>query len=1412
MASASRTDGLIPAVILDELSLRQLSRRAKALLPTSSDYYETHDDVVKYVDTFHLVIETASSEALSATHQVAAWNTLSTFLDQTAAHQNHALRNLLWTARLWQKSLYTFLARGPEARPKSIKQLLGSLTSALHRTQSDVDSIADRQSTIQLLVATVLQKDNQWPVRPCLMLLSNLLRKGVFDLEHVSQAAGFNSGADCLATLLQACMKWTVIDDCASTAGQLLAVLLDQAEVAENNGPEPLWVDTLSFVLKDQPNTVDAFRLYLMPALFKRNKEGFLTLLQHFDIATHLQRSRSSGAREMTVLLAALQVGNANGLVEISPDTTIDASVCPVRLPVSTLVPLLRHADRSIRLTGLSLLIDTPSMSQPVHKVGLEALKGNLPHLHADTDLNFRSELFSLSQRLLDRLRVSTSNKAKVLQDSQPAVDALVQPERNFILWYKRFLMWELRPGASYQRHISALRCLSILMRSGVDRALPVDGLSKAAKAGGKWPFDVKIVDEDFEQVLITMILDPFDDVRQVTASLLETYVNAAADSKKQYDRLLDALHVAERKMLASGRADQADAVAYIYALLYSSSHADLALDLFLSLIVKAEHMLEAAKASLATAVKRYPLHGILTSLRYLLDKPASRDIMQEDIYNRLARLLHTIWQVVSPILCDDAPEGFLPDEIPSAAAVSSKAVLSYCWRALKEASSLTDSMLIRLGSQDHVWIAGYKSDLIELTFTQLAELRHRGAFSTVAQTWNRCCAVIGDAVSLPLLLQRVISLIQKATINTRRSAGMPSLLCGILIAGPEELLEQSFTQLAAISRQEVQQGLDDESSLPQVHAMNCLKDILKSTKLADRSERYVPVALQLAAFSLPSKAWAIRNCGLMLFRAVIDRLLGTNDSYEEDTKAKNVMDFRQRRTLLDQVLSLLPTEKHDVVLEGVFPALQLLQHSILPEDRRVEVESIVTTLLENRSWHIRDKAARTLVALIPEQALFAKSIARLNEHKSIVSSHNMLHGVLLCLKHLLRASRHQLRDVLAEEDLTEVLLLTQHFAEETRCSVLREAAQSVHNQTRGLVSEAVSASALTSKSDDMSDLMAAQALSVISNPAMADQWLLKRGSWLNRQTKEMSEVLLFQWEDYIAACTSATGDESVFSSVELAGSLCNLEAGLQLLWQSPRGRRILLKICLLIYDLLNDDDEELRLKASQVASTVLSLSDKDAMSGSFEPIIAGHKLLAFMVANYAESQRFGQECRRRAFQLDHSNDEGLTQLLGEVNSQDTDLFAEEKQNLYLDEVLEAKAWSQAARKIVSCMRKDIDDLVRKTNAALDAMITKAQSSKPDAFGWSTTEAVFPFGLRVIYAVEFLLHHVTNSGDRLSIPPSQLREKLLRFEVAAKAAGLHPLWQSELQRISKVAAVSQFSAIQSLLNGVVGHLSSATTL
>lgn len=147
-------------------------------------------------------------------------------------------------------------------------------------------------------------------------------------------------------------------------------------------------------------------------------------------------------------------------------------------------------------------------------------------------------------------------------------------------------------------------------------------------------------------------------------------------------------------------------------------------------------------------------------------------------------------------------------------------------------------------------------------SFTQLAELRHRGAFSTVSQTFATCCQRCSNSKDLSIRelpqmwYQEAKSLIfQSSGMLTRRSAGLPALVTGILASNPgSPFFKSAMEGLFEISRLSVDYDKEEQYlKLPQVHAINCLKDIFTNTRIGPFTEPFIMDALTLSAEGLGS-------------------------------------------------------------------------------------------------------------------------------------------------------------------------------------------------------------------------------------------------------------------------------------------------------------------------------------------------------------------------------------------------------------------------------------------------------------------------------------------------------------------------------------------------------------------------------
>lgn len=247
-----------------------------------------------------------------------------------------------------------------------------------------------------------------------------------------------------------------------------------------------------------------------------------------------------------------------------------------------------------------------------------------------------------------------------------------------------------------------------------------------------------------------------------------------------------------------------------------------------------------------------------------------------------------------------------------------------------------------------------------------------------------------------------------QASATTRRSAGLPSLITGILGADPGgSLFQKAIKDLqseAAAAPPSVNSYGDE---LPQVHALNSLRAIFTSTVLGPSSEPYLVSTLSIAGRCLRSQIWAIRNCGAMLFRSLIDRLLGSTDSqnHDDDGEVKTAhITYNDYPKLLDIVTKLLAPESDacghvDGALESVFPALKIIQRMPPPEHEQRRIRDLVFRLCVSSHWHIRTMAARTFSKLVSkaECDTVLRDLVPLSR-----GDQNAVHGRLLCIDYLM--------------------------------------------------------------------------------------------------------------------------------------------------------------------------------------------------------------------------------------------------------------------------------------------------------------------------------------------------------------------------------------------------------------------------
>lgn len=707
-----------------------------------------------------------------------------------------------------------------------------------------------------------------------------------------------------------------------------------------------------------------------------------------------------------------------------------------------------------------------------------------LPSLHADSDAYSRGEIMSLTRKFILRLKGGVIKDEDALepanstlgQQQPPALDRSDSETRKCLETYIDFLQKDLCVTASYARHISALKALNLLLVSGLD---PRAGIPPTkSEVQSHWKLHLEIFTNRLLRLLADLLLDPFEEVRHTSLSIINLFprdvlFGTQSDSQNQQavigTRLTDALTRAETMASRTSRADHADTVARLYHILFCAalppSSSDVSSDWWSSkfsvvdkIITNLEERLSSRRGLFNATMREVPLHGYISGLRYIILMPDFHTLVSSDkdsaswrsLHDRIINICDRVWEEVKPVLCIDSPEGHTDEPIEDLS-VGPKDILSYSWRALRESSLLLHATMANNSygpnGQDGLLWADFEK-VGQTSFTQLAELRHRGAFSTVSNTFATCCQRCSQSKDVQIQelprawYQRAKKTIfESASKLTRRSAGIPALITGVLCAAPgTSFFEEALKELHEISRLEVAYNKEKQYlELPQVHTMNCLKDIFVNNKLGPHTEPFIMPALTLSAERLASPIWALRNSGLMLFRALLTRMCrampNTGGGFGGDSGAEpgSQVSFSKYPGLLELLSSLLTTsegsaaEGTDIVTERIFPALEPIGEKIPNIDGSEDTMlcGLVSGHFNSPVWGIREHAARVYASLLTRTNIL-NNVHNLATQLQGQVTENYIHGTVLCVRFALRRFA-ETTDILWTSQLDDILSAVRH-------------------------------------------------------------------------------------------------------------------------------------------------------------------------------------------------------------------------------------------------------------------------------------------------------------------------------------------------------------------------------------------------
>lgn len=195
---------------------------------------------------------------------------------------------------------------------------------------------------------------------------------------------------------------------------------------------------------------------------------------------------------------------------------------------------------------------------------------------------------------------------------------------------------------------------------------------------------------------------------------------------------------------------------------------------------------------------------------------------------------------------------------------------------------------------------------------------------------------------------------------------------------------------------------------------------------------------------------------------------------------------------------------------------------------------------------------------------------------------------------------------------------------------------------------------------------------------------------------------------------------------------------------------------------MLNDDDEELREMAADIASKCFSV---EILTPRL-PLATTVWMASFLSRTFPKSQGLfeGALVRFMGNRRDKRLFNPVSDHLAALQKESTILFVEEKQNLYIDDVRETEIWSSVLAKLdysnfTTELRQEFSSWVSEGLVAICDELRKGQAK--GLLGWMSRPDSFALSMRLIHGAKVVL--LTNGLGCSDLALSVIRRTLQEF-------------------------------------------------
>lgn len=434
-----------------------------------------------------------------------------------------------------------------------------------------------------------------------------------------------------------------------------------------------------------------------------------------------------------------------------------------------------------------------------------------------------------------------------------------------------------------------------------------------------------------------------------------------------------------------------------------------------------------------ALGLQQWSMHGYFSAISHSLwtvdlSTPETVEVWTPQI-KRILPLVRRLWACCQQILVDSKSGETRDHEIARAYQAlqiqtedaelpenstdnAHLALLSNCWRAMKEASTLvlrlTEKRIITgsLGQFDHY------ADIGALFITWLHNVRHRGLFTSVADDFTAyikflksdkmMAAAFGQEELRKLCLHwlngELDAIAAEDISTTRRSAALPFCILA-LVDRDLELFKVAHSRLSKYIQD------DKQLETVQVHALNILRQIMPDAKQSFSGKPFTIPTLTLAIDQFSSPSWGVSNAALLLFSVLFKGIFGSRLNNPTGSKRMLIDDFElDHPGLLVMLMQSIQPKKDSQTAESArFLVLLGLQHidgSLSTPPVQLVLTEYTERYISDHDWKIRQAAAEAMSSLTIPQERLCKAITDLEGLVTLTSA-NEAHGRLMFIEAL---------------------------------------------------------------------------------------------------------------------------------------------------------------------------------------------------------------------------------------------------------------------------------------------------------------------------------------------------------------------------------------------------------------------------